>query len=154
MFPLEDSKMKHIRQVITVLAFAYALIIPAPAAAGGLDSFLGEVDITAQADLGAFKVDLRLTFGVSDAEIGGLFEVMSAPSDVYMCLRIGELAGQPIDKVVAEHKQHKGQGWGVIAKNLGIQPGSAEFHALKAGRLSSHSGGGSPAKTHRGKGQK
>ena len=153
-FPPEDSKMKSIRQVIAVLAFACALILPAPAAASGLDSFLGELDITAQADLGAFKVDLRLSFGVSDAEIGGLFEVMSAPSDVYMCLRIGELADQPIDKVVAEHKKHKGQGWGVIAKSLGIKPGSAEFHALKAGRLSSHSGGGSPAKTHKGKGAK
>ncbi len=146
--------MKSIRQVITVFAFAYALIVPAPAAAGGLDSFLGELDVKAEADLGAFKVDLRISFGVSEKEIGGLFEIMSAPSDVYMCLRIGELADQPIDKVVAEHKKHKGQGWGVIAKNLGIKPGSAEFHALKAGRLSSHSGGGSPAKSHKGKGQK
>ncbi len=146
--------MKSIRKVITALAFACALIVPVPAAAGGLDSFLGEIDVTARADLGAFKVDLRLSFGVSDSEIGGLFEVMTAPSDVYMCLRIGELANQPIDKVVAEHKKHKGQGWGVIAKNLGIKPGSDEFHALKAGRLSSHSGDGSSAKKHKGKGRK
>jgi hypothetical protein len=27
----------------------------------------------------------------------------------------------------------KGQGWGVIAKSLGIKPGSPEFHALKRG---------------------
>ena len=146
--------MKNIRKVITALAFACVLIVSVPASAGGLDSFLGEIDVTARADLGVFKADLRVSFGVSDSEIGGLFEVMSVPSDVYMCLRIGELADQPIDKVVAEHKKHKGQGWGVIAKNLGIKPGSAEFHALKAGRLSSHSGGGSPAKSHKGKGQK
>jgi hypothetical protein len=31
---------------------------------------------------------------------------------------------------------NKGKGWGVIAKNLGIKPGSAEFHALKRGDLS------------------
>ena len=142
--------MKSIRKVITALAFACALIVHVPAAAGGLDSFLGEIDVTARADLGAFKVDLRLSFGVSDSEIGGLFEVMSSPSDVYMCLRIGELADKPLDKVVAEHKQHKGQGWGVIAKNLGIKPGSDEFHALKAGRLSSHPGGSS-GKMHKGK---
>ncbi len=142
--------MKSIRKVITALAFACALIVPVPAAAGGLDSFLGEIDVTARADLGAFKVDLRLSFGVSNSEIGGLFEVMSTPSDVYMCLRIGELADQPIDRVVAEHKKHKGQGWGVIAKNLGIKPGSDEFHAWKAGRLSSHPGGSS-GKMHTGK---
>ena len=146
--------MKSIRKVITALAFTSALIVPVPAAAGGLDSFLGEIDVTARADLGDFKADLRLSFGVSDSTISGLFEVMSAPSDVYMCLRIGELADQPIDRIVAEHKKHKGQGWGVIAKNLGIKPGSDEFHALKAGRLSSHSGGGSSAKKHPGKGRK
>ena len=146
--------MKSIRKVITALAFACALVVPAPAAAGGLDSFLGEIDVTARADLGAFKADLRLSFGASDSKIDGLFEVMSAPSDVYICLRIGEVADQPIDRVVAEYQKHKGQGWGVIAKNLGIKPGSDEFHALKAGRLSSHSGGGSSAKKHQGKGRK
>jgi hypothetical protein len=145
--------MKSIRQVITALAFACAVTVTAPATAGGLDSFLGELDVKAEADLGAFKVDLRISFGVSDEEIGGLFEIMSAPSDVYMCLRIGELADQPIDKVVEEHKKHKGQGWGVIAKNLGIKPGSTEFHALKAGRLSSHSGSESATGTHKSKGK-
>ena len=141
--------MKSLRKIITALAFACALIVPVPAAAGGLDSFLAEIDITARADLGAFKADLRLSFNVSDSDVSGLFEVMSDPSDVYMCLRIGEVADQPIEMVVAEHKKHNGQGWGVIAKNLGIKPGSAEFHALKAGRLSSHSGG----KKHKGKGR-
>ena len=144
--------MKNSHKAITALAFACALIVPVPAAAGGLDSFLGEINVTASADLGAFKADLSLTFGTSDSEISGLFKVMSDPADVYMCLRIGELADQPIDKVVAEHKQHKGQGWGVIAKNLGIKPGSADFHALKAGRLSSQ-GGGTSAKKNKGKGK-
>ncbi len=145
--------MKSIHRVITTLAFACALLVPVPAAAGGLDSFLGEINVTASVDLGAFKADLRLSFGKSDSEISGLFEIMSAPSDVYMCLRIGELAEQPLDRVVAEHTAHKGQGWGVIAKNLGIKPGSAEFHALKAGRLSSHSDGVSSAKKNKGKGK-
>ena len=145
--------MKSIHKVITALVFACALLVPVPAAAGGLDSFLGEIDITAQLDLGAFKADLRLSFGKSDSEIDGLFKVMSAPSDVYMCLRLGELTDQPIERVVTEHKRHKGQGWGVIAKSLGIKPGSAEFHALKAGRLSSQSGGGSSASKNKGKGK-
>ncbi|NIM01674.1 MAG: hypothetical protein GTN89_12765 [Acidobacteria bacterium] len=142
--------MHNSRKVIPACALACALLVSAPASAGGLDSFLAEIDVTASADLGAFKADLSLSFNVSDREVDGLFRVMSDPSDVYMCLRIGELADQPIEKVVAEHREHKGQGWGVIAKNLGIKPGSAEFHALKAGRLSSHSGGG---KNHKGKGR-
>ena len=33
------------------------------------------------------------------------------------------------------YQAHKGKGWGVIAKELGIKPGSREFHALKNGDL-------------------
>jgi hypothetical protein len=146
--------MKSFHKVITAVAFTCALMVPVPAAAGGLDSFLGEINLTAQADLGAFKADLSLSFGVSDSKVTGLFKVMSDPSDVYMCLRIGEIANQPIDRVVAEHKRSKGQGWGVIAKNLGIKPGSAEFHALKAGKLSSSSSKVSANKNNKGKGRR
>lgn len=146
--------MTRFRSIVTALVVTCAMIVSAPAAAGDLDGFLSKIDIAARADLGAFKADLRLSFGASDDEITGLFEVMSDPSDVYMCLRIGEIANEPIDGVVAAHRKHKGQGWGVIAKNLGIKPGSEEFHALKAGKLRSRSGGGSPAKKNSGKGKK
>jgi len=32
-----------------------------------------------------------------------------------------------------KYKSDKGQGWGALAKSLGIKPGSREFHALKRG---------------------
>jgi hypothetical protein len=84
-----------------------------------------------------------------------MLKVMSKPSDVYMCLRVGELAKQPIDRVVEEYKMHRGQGWGVIAKNLDIKPGSDEFIALKSGRLPLYAGGGSSdKKDKRGKDRK
>ena len=63
---------------------------------------------------------------------------------------------QPV-RVVTEFREHAGQGWGVIAKNLGIKPGSAEFHALKNGRLPARGQDGSMvAKGHgkSGKGKK
>ena len=140
--------------IARVLVLALVLIIPTAATAGGLEGFLADVDIRARADLGSFKADLGLTFGISDGKINGMFEVMSKPSDVYMCLRISEVAQQPIDRVVEEHQKHKYQGWGVIAKNLGIKPGSEEFHALKAGRLSSNNDGGSSDNRNKGKNKK
>ncbi len=143
--------MKNSRTIIPVLVFACASLFPGTATASGLESFLGEIEIRASKDMGSFRADLKLTFDVSDGTLDGLFEVMSNPSDVYMCLRIGEVAEQPIDRVVEEHQRLKGQGWGVIAKNLGIKPGSEEFHALKAGRLSSSSSGGSSGKKNKGK---
>lgn len=139
--------MKGSPIITRLLVVAAVLIISPAASAGGLDSFLGEVELRASADLGSFKADLSLTFGVSEREVSGLFSIMSKPSDVYMCLRVGEVAHQPVDRVVAEYRRSKGQGWGVIAKNLGIKPGSEEFHALKAGRLS----GGSKSSGTKGK---
>jgi hypothetical protein len=79
-----------------------------------------------------------------------MFEVMSKPSDVYMCLRVGEVAEKPVDRVIEEYTRHRSQGWGVIAKNLGIKPGSDEFHALKSGRLPLSGGGTSSKSRHKG----
>lgn len=146
--------MKNSRAVVLVLVFACVLLLPGMATTSGLESFLDEIELRASKDMGSFRADLRLTFDVSNGTLDGLFEVMSKPSDVYMCLRISEVAGQPVDRVVEEHQQHKGQGWGVIAKNLGIKPGSEEFHALKAERLSSSSSSGSSENRNKGKNKK
>ena len=146
--------MKNSRALIPVLVFACVLLLPGTATANGLESFLDEVEIRASTDMGSFRADLRLSFDVSNGTLDGLFEVMSKPSDVYMCLRIGEVAKQPVEVVVEEHQKHRSEGWGVIAKNLGIKPGSEEFHALKAGRLSSSSGGGSSDNKNKGKNKK
>ena len=144
--------MRNLRIVARAPILAMVLLVPIAATASGLESFLHNVELRAGADLGSFKADLSVTFGVSDRKVDGLFEVMSKPSDVYMCLRVGEVAKQPVDRVVEEYKRHSGQGWGVIAKNLGIKPGSDEFHALKSGRLPLDTGGGSSGK--KGKGHK
>jgi hypothetical protein len=147
--------MQNSRTFIPLVAFFCVLLLPGTATAtGGLESFLDEIEISASKDMGSFRADLKLTFDVSNGTLDGLFEVMSKPSDVYMCLRVGEIAKEPIDRVVEEHQKHKSQGWGVIAKNLGIKPGSEEFHALKAGRLSSNSGGGSSGNKNKGKNKK
>lgn len=144
--------MRDSGYIVRAVVLASVLIVPVTAMAGGLASFLDDVELRASADLGSFKADLSVTFGVPEAKVEGLFEVMPKAADVYMCLRIGEVAHQPIDRVVEERKRNAGQGWGVIAKNLGIKPGSDEFHALKSGRLP-ESGGDSKKKDKGGKGR-
>ena len=68
------------------------------------------------------------------------------PGDVYYACAIAHQAGRPCGDVANMYEQNRGQGWGVIAKRMGIKPGSAEFHALKGqmgkshGRYSSYSG--------------
>jgi len=43
------------------------------------------------------------------------------------------MSGRSIGYVTDKYKKHKGNSWGALAKELGIKPGSEEFHALKGG---------------------
>jgi hypothetical protein len=56
-----------------------------------------------------------------------------APGDVYMACSIASIIGRPCRYVVEQYERDHGQGWGAIAKRMGIKPGSAEFHRLKQG---------------------
>jgi hypothetical protein len=146
--------MRSSIHVARVLVLALILITPSAASAAALEDFLDEIDIRASKDLGAYKAELSVTFNVSEGKINGMLEVMSKASDVYMCLRVGEVAHQPIDRVINVYQRYRGQGWGVIAKNLGIKPGSDEFHALKSGRLPNHQASASPSSKKNNKGGK
>ena len=55
------------------------------------------------------------------------------PADSYMVLRLSELSHRPVKDVLRVYKADHGKGWGVMARQLGIKPGSQEFHALKHG---------------------
>lgn len=82
--------------------------------------------------MGNFSAKLSLHYGVPKLEVDALIiDVGMLPADAYMTVRVAQLTNNPIDVVVEEYKAHRGKGWGVIAKNLGIKPGSKEFHALK-----------------------
>ena len=56
-----------------------------------------------------------------------------APGDVYYACAIAQTLGRPCRYVVDEWDRNHGKGWGVVAKELGIKPGSAEIHRLKRG---------------------
>jgi hypothetical protein len=56
-----------------------------------------------------------------------------APGDVYMACTIASIIGRPCRHVVDVYERDHGQGWGNIAKRMGIKPGSPEFHRLKKG---------------------
>ena len=56
-----------------------------------------------------------------------------APGDVYYACAIAQILGRPCRHVADVWERDHGQGWGNVAKQLGIKPGSAEFHRLKRG---------------------
>lgn len=98
-----------------------------------LDKFLANIDAEAAIDLGAFKAKIGGRYDISSKKLEELsIEVGMRAGDIYISAEIAKSTGRDIDEVVAVYNSNKGKGWGVMAKELGIQPGSAEFHRLKS----------------------
>jgi len=95
-----------------------------------LDVELNGINTEAKADLSSFKRTVSTDFSVSTPKVDQLLKIMQ-PAEAYLTIKIADISGKPIDTVVESYKRNKDKGWGVIAKELGIKPGSAEFHALK-----------------------
>jgi hypothetical protein len=114
--------------VVTMALLLYSSI----AVAGDFD-WVKDFNLTAQADPSGFRARLSTRFQIGDAKINAVIGNVENPADAYMVLRLGELSNQPPERVMKEYKSGKGKGWGVLAKRLGIKPGSKEFHALKRG---------------------
>lgn len=118
--------------------------------------WMENLNIKAQADSSGFRVQLATRFHIGDAQVQTVIGNVGRASDAYMVLRLGELTHRPIKEVVNVYHTHRKKGWGVIAKKLGIKPGSKEFHALKRGhdmeneRRSDHD---RPSKKHKSKGK-
>jgi hypothetical protein len=102
-----------------------------------LDSDLIVINANASADFGSFKADMKLTYNVTDKKIELMkINLDMAPGEIYLALEISKLAKISLDNVLSIYKTHKSKGWGFIAKQAGIKPGSAEFHQLKNGASS------------------
>ncbi|WP_243371349.1 hypothetical protein [Geotalea sp. SG265] len=131
----------------TVVATLFLLVTGVAAVAhAGLDDFLSSLNVQARADLGAFNVKLGAQFGVPVPQVEQIVRTVAAPADAFMVLQLGQMAHANPDTVLQTYKAKKSKGWGVMAKELGIKPGSPEFHALKSGNLSftGAPGGGAP----------
>jgi hypothetical protein len=124
-----------------ILVLALVLLLGQNALAGGyaaktgdsgFDMYLSDLNVSARTDIGGFKSRLSLQYGVPEARIGVMLNKHKmAPADVYMAIRISSIAGISVDVVMGQYRANRGNGWGAIAKNLGIKPGSREFHTLK-----------------------
>lgn len=67
-----------------------------------------------------------------------------APGDVYYACAVAQIIGRPCRHVVDAWVRDHAQGWGEVAKRLGIEPGSDEFGRLKRGFVASYDRWGRP----------
>ncbi|MCB9223050.1 MAG: hypothetical protein H6582_02640 [Crocinitomicaceae bacterium] len=122
-------------RTITLLALLFAKVTIAQISfntgSTELDADLNSINSSAKLDLAGFKVELAATYDISTKELDGMFSIGMQAGEVYLALEIGEIADKPVSSVVSCYKSNKSKGWGYIAKEMGIKPGSAEFHELK-----------------------
>lgn len=125
------------RKLFTVAALAIvfaanAQIVKFDPRTGDLstDNLLKEINTKALNDITTFTKEVSTRFGIVKSKIDQMVQIMS-PGDVYMAAQTAEITKKPIDDVTKAYNSNKEKGWGTIAKELGIKPGSPEFHALK-----------------------
>lgn len=128
--------MKVLQLVLTlVLMLGFAGQVRAD-----IDGYLNRLNLHASADLGEFRVGLGAHFGASGSDVDLVLRSVRHPGDAALCFWLRQHSRQPLAVVLENYRQQ--QGWGNLAKSLGIKPGSAEFHALKAGELGWYPAGG------------
>lgn len=97
-------------------------------------AWLNQLSVEAQADPAGFAARLSTRFHIGSAEVTAVIDKVGNQADAYMVMRLAEMSHHSISYVSEEYTRYPHQGWGALAKSLGIKPGSREFHTLKAGQ--------------------
>jgi len=138
--------------VLSACALALALLLQgtahaqdaatAPAPRSGdawVDGMLGDISRYAERYPDAFADELVRYDSAPRALVDDLLaDPRWTPGDIYFACALGTAAGQPC-RVVAQRWQHDhALGWGAIAQEFGVAPGSNAFHRLKRGIVLSY----------------
>jgi len=121
------------RKITLSLLVMLAIVLSATVVEAGDFDWTKNFNIKAEADRDGFRARLSTRFKIGNAQVQVVLGNVGSPSDAYLVLRLGEMSSKSVDFVLGKYKTEKGKGWGVLAKSLGIKPGSNEFKALKAG---------------------
>lgn len=98
-----------------------------------LDNDLNSINASAKLDIGGYRAQLKLEYNVDDKKLDYMsVKLKMQPAEIYYALEISKYSKKPIDDVLVIYQKDKSKGWGQIAKNAGIKPGSDEFHAMKS----------------------
>ncbi len=145
--------MKQLSLLMFVLLFSttlsYSQILTFKATTGDveMDAVLTDVHNRAVKDIVSFKSDVSVSFNIPIPKIEASLKILP-PGDIFMAAQLAVSINKPFDDVVATYQKNKSKGWGVLAKEMGIKPGSPEFHAMKKSMKSK----GAPKAKENGKG--
>jgi hypothetical protein len=99
-----------------------------------INTHLSEVNEYAISNMDLFRKDLSEKFGATKEDLDRyLVKERKQPADVYYGYNLSKSTGKSLPTIMK--MQSDKNGWGAIAKDLGIKPGSKQFHALKDNTL-------------------
>jgi hypothetical protein len=97
-----------------------------------LDVVLSNLNVEAGVHVDAFVSELSISYAIPKVQVEDLVYTRRVPfGDVFVSVWLASSLKKPLSVVVKEYDMNKDKGWGVMAKNLGIKPGSDAFHSLK-----------------------
>jgi len=97
-----------------------------------LDGVLYNLNVEAGVYVDAFVSELSISYAVPKTQIEDVVYKKRMPfGDVFVSVWLASSIKKPLSVVIKEYDVNKDKGWGVMAKNLGIKPGSDAFHSLK-----------------------
>jgi len=138
--PVDDTQREgEVMKKAGIIFLVVAIFAPAIAAqtiAFGfgdpvLEANLTDIGASAKIDLPGFQAEISLTWGIPKADIQVAMTAGLPPAEVYLASALAGISGKSLAIVVEMYKKDKDKGWGALAKELGIKPGSKEFKALK-----------------------
>lgn len=97
-----------------------------------LDSTLEQLNIAAGADPDGFLTRISSMHNFPQQDVRRARDTFGlGGADLFMATALARETHRPVYAVAEEFNQSQGKGWGVIAQDMGIKPGSSEFHQLK-----------------------
>ncbi len=102
-----------------------------------MDMQLTEMNVYTRGSTDAFIFDVVSNFGAPHSLVSEyVLERRWAPGDIYFACALAYQLRVPCINILREYDKNNGKGWAVIARRMGIKPGSPEFQVLK-GRVGS-----------------
>ena len=96
-----------------------------------LEANLNSIGASAKLDLPGFTAEVSLQWGIPAAQVQSALSQGLEAAEVYLAAGLAKISGKPLSVVIDSYRKNKSKGWGALARDLGIKPGSMEFKALK-----------------------
>lgn len=120
--------------LMAVLAFAFVATQGAFAQVDGDEDFEDEIELindAAEENPEALLIKLSVEFNVDLVLLQDLSAQGYAPGEIWLALEVSSSSEISLQDALVLTDGSEGHGWGVLAKTLGVAPGSDAFHALK-----------------------